>query len=60
MEQGEDVAPTLLLDTEGKEIPLVRGRTFFQVVPNGTKVTHRAGSTSPDPAAQTGPDAERC
>ena len=36
-----DVAPTLLLDANGQEIPLIRGRTFFQVVPKGTKVTHR-------------------
>jgi hypothetical protein len=32
--------PTVLLDAAGKEIPLVRGRTFFQVVPLGTRVTH--------------------
>ena len=32
-----------LFDNDGNEIPLVRGRTFFQVVPNGTKVTYRAG-----------------
>lgn len=37
-----DVAPTLLIDADGKEIPLIRGRTFFQVVPLGAKVTHRA------------------
>jgi hypothetical protein len=33
--------PTLLLDEAGKEIPLVRGRTFIQVVPLKTKVTYR-------------------
>ena len=41
-EKATDIAPTRLLDKDGKEIPLVRGRTFFQVVPTGTKVTHRA------------------
>ena len=35
------VAPTRLLDASGKEIPLVTGRTFFQIVPIGTKVTVR-------------------
>ena len=38
--KASDTAPTLLLDKAGKEIPLIRGRTFFQVVPRGTKVTH--------------------
>ena len=32
---------TRLIDATGKEIPLVRGRTFFQVVDTGTKVTYR-------------------
>jgi hypothetical protein len=32
--------PTRLYDAAGAEIPLVRGRTFYQVVPLGTKVTH--------------------
>jgi DUF3048 family protein len=32
--------PTRLFDGAGHEVPLVRGRTFFQVVPLGTKVTH--------------------
>lgn len=40
--KARDVAPTLLVDKDGNEIPLIRGRTFFQVVPTGTKVTHRA------------------
>jgi hypothetical protein len=40
--KARDVAPTLLVDADGKEIPLIRGRTFFQVVPKGTKVAHRA------------------
>lgn len=35
---------TSLLAADGTEIPLVRGRTFFQVVPTGTKVTYRAAS----------------
>jgi hypothetical protein len=37
-----DVALTRLVDDNGVEIPLIRGRTFFQVVPTGTKVTHRS------------------
>ena len=32
-------APTKLLDGEGYEVPLVRGRIFIEVVPLGTKVT---------------------
>jgi hypothetical protein len=40
--KARDVAPTLLVDKDGNEIPLIRGRTFFQVVPKGAKVTHRA------------------
>ena len=39
--KDRDAAPTRLFDANGNEIPLVRGRTFFQVVPKGTKVTHR-------------------
>ena len=39
--KARDVAPTLLFDAQGNEVPLIRGRTFFQVVPTGTKVTHR-------------------
>jgi hypothetical protein len=35
-----DVAPTILLDADGAEIPLVRGQTFIQVVPTTTKVTY--------------------
>ena len=35
-------ALTQLYDAAGKEIPLVRGRIFFQVVPTGTKVTYDA------------------
>jgi hypothetical protein len=34
-----DKAPTRLYDASGQEIPLVRGRTFIQSVPLGTKVT---------------------
>ena len=37
----DEVAPTKLLDASGNEIPLVTGRTFFQIVPIGTKVTVR-------------------
>ena len=40
--KDRDVATTRLLDKDGNEIPLIRGRTFFQVVPKGTRVTHRA------------------
>jgi hypothetical protein len=42
-EKKSDAALMRLLDDDGQEVPLVRGRTFFQVVPIGTKVTHRAG-----------------
>ena len=35
---------TQVFGPDGKEIPLVRGRTFFQVVPTGTKVTYKAAS----------------
>ena len=35
---------TRLIGVDGKEIPLVRGRTFFQVVPTGTKVDYKAAS----------------
>ncbi len=39
----DDTGPTRLFDAAtGTELPLVRGRTFFQVVPTGTKVTDRA------------------
>lgn len=39
----DDTGPTRLFDkATGTELPLVRGRTFFQVVPTGTKVTDRA------------------
>jgi len=37
-----NVSLTRLVDANGNEIPLIRGRTFFQVVPTGTKVTHKA------------------
>ncbi len=33
-------SPTILYDADGKELPLVRGRTFYQIVPLGTKVSH--------------------
>jgi hypothetical protein len=35
-----DDSLTRLLDADGKEIPLARGRTFFQIVPKSTKVAH--------------------
>jgi hypothetical protein len=35
-----DAKPTLILDAEGNELPLVRGHTFIQVVPIGAKVTY--------------------
>jgi Protein of unknown function (DUF3048) N-terminal domain/Protein of unknown function (DUF3048) C-terminal domain len=34
-----DTAPTRFLGPDGKEIALVRGRTFIQVVPPATKIT---------------------
>jgi Protein of unknown function (DUF3048) C-terminal domain len=36
----EATGPTRLFDAKGIEIPLIRGRTFFQIVPLGTKVSH--------------------
>lgn len=33
-------APTKLIDATGREVALVRGRIFFEVVPTGTKVTY--------------------
>lgn len=41
-EKPTDAALMRLVDKNGNEIPLVRGRTFFQIVPKGTKVTHRS------------------
>ncbi len=41
-EKPTDTSLTRLVDKNGKEIPLVRGRTFFQIVPKGTKVTHKS------------------
>jgi hypothetical protein len=35
-------AMTRVFDASGAEIPLVRGRTFIQVVPLGTTITYRA------------------
>jgi hypothetical protein len=37
-----EAGPTLFLGPDGKELPLVRGRIFVQVVPLGTKVTAAA------------------
>ena len=36
--KADETAPTHLLDTAGREIPLVTGHTFFQIVPLGTNV----------------------
>jgi hypothetical protein len=36
--KASEAAPTHLLDAAGAEIPLVRGRTFFQIVPAKTSV----------------------
>jgi len=33
--------PTLILGPDGAELPLIRGRIFFEVVPTGTKITVR-------------------
>ena len=35
-----DTTATIITDADGKEIPLVRGQTFIQVVPLKTKVTY--------------------
>jgi Protein of unknown function (DUF3048) N-terminal domain/Protein of unknown function (DUF3048) C-terminal domain len=40
--KADDTSPTRLIDASGREIPLVTGRTFFQIVPKGTRIT--AGS----------------
>ena len=37
--KDSETALTRLFDPTGAELPLVRGRTFFQVVPDGTRVT---------------------
>lgn len=37
--KADETAPTHLLDAAGLEIPLVTGRTFFQIVPLATNVT---------------------
>ena len=39
-------AMTRVFDASGAEIPLVRGRTFIQVVPLGTRITYRAAAGS--------------
>ncbi len=38
--KADEAAPTRLLDATGQEIPLVTGRTYFQIVPIGAKVGH--------------------
>jgi Protein of unknown function (DUF3048) C-terminal domain len=35
----DDTGPTRFFDAAGTEVSLVRGRTFIQVVPIGTKIT---------------------
>ena len=37
--KADEAATTRLLGPDGREIPLVRGRTFFQIVPETTAVT---------------------
>ncbi|MBA2719083.1 MAG: DUF3048 domain-containing protein [Chloroflexi bacterium] len=37
--KSSETALTKLYDPTGAELPLVRGRTFFQIVPDGTKVS---------------------
>ncbi|OGO51485.1 MAG: hypothetical protein A2Z32_03330, partial [Chloroflexi bacterium RBG_16_69_14] len=37
--KANEQAPTRLLDKTGDEIPLVTGRTFFQIVPLDTRIT---------------------
>ena len=37
----DNTALTRFFDADGKEIPLVRGRIFIQVVPTGTNVTYK-------------------
>jgi hypothetical protein len=36
--KADETATTRLFDAAGVEIPLIRGRTFFQIVPKGTRV----------------------
>jgi hypothetical protein len=42
--KDDAVGPTHLLDATGVEVPLVRGRTFFQIVPLGTRVAYTPGA----------------
>ena len=37
--KADETAPTIISDADGRELPLIRGRIFIQVVPTGTKVT---------------------
>ncbi len=37
--KADELAPTHLLDSNGAEIPLVAGRTFFQIVPLDTRIS---------------------
>lgn len=49
-------APTRFFDADGEAVTLTRGQTFVQVVPRGTKVSHRNGQRVFDPerAAERG------
>ena len=37
--KAKDASPTLLFDANGQQIPLITGRTFFQIVPLGTRIS---------------------
>jgi hypothetical protein len=37
--KAKDASPTLLYDLQGHLIPLIRGRTFFQIVPLDTRIS---------------------
>jgi hypothetical protein len=40
--KADESSTTRLYDAAGVEVPLVRGRTFFQIVPEKTKVTQKS------------------
>jgi hypothetical protein len=37
--KAKDASPTLLFDAAGQQIPLITGRTFFQIVPLDTRIS---------------------
>jgi hypothetical protein len=37
--KAKDASPTLLFDLQGHQIPLITGRTFFQIVPLATRIS---------------------